>query len=216
MVISRDVSRPTFSVIIPTAGRPTLAATLERLQRANRGDIEILVVTDGEQPVAEEIASRLDVSLIRGPATHRWGNAQRQLGVELARGRYLLFIDDDDVHTRHAFRHLRRAVSRTPNRIILFRMRRRGSILWQTTQLESGNVGTPEFVIPNVPGKLGSWIATDERYESDFDFVSSCVEKQGEPIWDSHVIALAPPFSAVEWLRHKVALRTRLRRLLRR
>jgi len=206
--------RPRFSVIVATAGRPTLQRTLERLRRQNRGDIEVLVVTDGEQPLAEEISRALGVLLIRGPRTHRWGHAQRQLGITVARGEYLLFIDDDDVHTRRAFVHVRRAIDRNPGRIFLFRMRRHGEVLWRKQRLEHGNVGTPEFAVPNSPGKLGSWVATDERYESDFDFISGCVALQGDPLWDEHVIALAPPYSLIEWIRHKAAVRTRFRKLL--
>ena len=203
--------QPTFSVIIPTAGRQTLARTLKRHRQASRGDIEVLVVTDGDQPIAEEIATRFDASLITGPATRRWGNAQRQLGVERARGRYLLFIDDDDGHALGAFRHIRRAVQREPGRIIIFRMRQNGVLIWRRPELVEGNVGAPEFLVPNLPGKLGSWIETGERYESDFDFLAGCVALQGEPLWDRHVIALAPLPTRREWLRHTVRLRSRIR-----
>lgn len=196
------MANPTFSVIIPTRGRPTLERTLARLDREVERDVEVIVVTDGRQPVAEAVvAKHPNVKLVEGPMTGRWGNAQRQLGIGLTRGRYLLFIDDDDVHTRHAFRHLRAAVARWPGQIVIFQMRRDGRVLWRRRELAVENVGTPMFVVPNSAGKLGSWVATGERYESDIDFIRGCVALQGEPVWVHRVIALAPPLPLLRQFR---------------
>ena len=80
-------------------------------------------------------------------------------------------------------------------------MRRDGRVLWRVREVAVENVGTPMFLVPNLPGKLGSWTATGERYASDFDFISGSVALQGEPVWQRAVIALAPPLPPLKQLR---------------
>jgi glycosyltransferase involved in cell wall biosynthesis len=221
---------PTFSVIIPTSGRKSLRRTLRRLRSEAEGDIEVIVVSDGDQPTARAIANQeadrwAAIRYLDGPLTGNWGNAQRMVGIKEATGRYLMFIDDDDVPKRRAFHVIRQACQQNPGRMILFRIKRRGEVLWKTPEVVFGNVATPQFVVPNVPGRVGSWV-TNDRYESDLDFISECVRLQCEPIWDRHVIAVADPFrwsAPAAWLeprtrrwRNGAMIRTRMRTLLRR
>jgi glycosyltransferase involved in cell wall biosynthesis len=221
----------TFSVIIPTSGRWALKRTLRSIRRQDRGDIQVIVVSDGTQPVAEAITAAearkwTALMYVSGPETRSWGNAQRMEGMRRATGDYLLFIDDDDVYRRGAFRHIRRATRHHPGRILIFRMKQFDTVLWDEPQLEVGKVGSPQMVVPNVADKLGSWMAND-RYASDFDFISETVSLQGEPVWDRRVIATIRPLdwrNPRPWLeprlnwhrwRAKLAIRTRLRRLIR-
>lgn len=193
--------RPWFSVIVPTSGRESLRRTLRRLRAEDRGDIEVLVVADGHQPTAAKIARRKAarwraLRYFETEPTRNWGNAQRMVGIDHARGRYLCFIDDDDVTKRGAFRIIREAVQAHPDRIILFRMKYlRGTILWREPRLAHGNVSTQQIVVPNLPGKVGSWLTQDRR-DSDFDFIRECVELQGEPVWRPEVIALVAPLGS--------------------
>ena len=219
----------TFSVIIPTSGRASLRRTLRRLRREDEGDIEVIVVADGARPRAEAIAlgeakAWPAIRYSEGPLTRNWGNAQRMLGIQQASGRYLMFIDDDDVTKRRAFSVIRRAVQTNPSRMILFRMKRHGEKLWSRPEVAFGNVSTQQIVLPNLPGRVGSWL-TNDRYQSDLDFIVECAALQGEPIWDRHVIAIVDPFRWSQprsWLRPRVMrwrtrakLGTRVRGLLR-
>jgi glycosyltransferase involved in cell wall biosynthesis len=193
-----------------------LRRTLRRLRREDEGDIEVIVVSDGDRPAARAIAEKESSSwpsirFVTGPLTNNWGNAQRMEGISRAAGDYLLFIDDDDVHRRGAFRNIRRAVARHPGRIIIFRMNRDGEILWHVPEIRLENLGTPQILVPNLRGKVGTWVSKD-RYQSDFDFLSQCVELQGPPVWDETIIALAPPL--LLRMRKRLVLRNRLRRLL--
>jgi glycosyltransferase involved in cell wall biosynthesis len=221
-------TRPTFSVIIATSGRKSLRRTLKSLRSQDEGDIEVIVVSDGPQPTARAIVSEEEqhwtaVCYEEGPRTGRWGNAQKMVGMERAAGRYLMFVDDDDVTKRRAFSAIRKAVHRDPGRMILFRVKRYDGILWKTREMVEGNVASPQVVVPNLPGRVGSWL-TNDRYASDFDFISECARLQGDVIWDEHVIAVIDPFrwsSTVAWLEPRVArwrrrlmVRTRVRRLL--
>jgi glycosyltransferase involved in cell wall biosynthesis len=91
---------PIFSIVIPTLRRPRLlAACLEAIARSDfpREDFEVIVVNDGGDASTDEIvdafAERLDIRLVKqspsGPAMARNAGAAR------ARGRYLVFTDDD-------------------------------------------------------------------------------------------------------------------------
>lgn len=206
-----DLTRPLFSVIVPTCGRQSLRRTLRRLRAEDRGDIEVVVVGDGPQPGAEEItrgesARWPSLRYLETEPTGSWGNAQRMAGIEQAKGRYLVFMDDDDLTKRGAFGAIREAVRSTPDRVLLFRMRYLdGRVLWRDQVVELGNVSTQQVVVPNQPGKVGSWL-TEDRYTSDFDFITECVQLQGEPVWRPEVVALigALPLPAHVrwWVRH--------------
>jgi glycosyltransferase involved in cell wall biosynthesis len=89
---------PEFSVILPTRGdsahlRAALASAL-----AAAGDLEILLIHDrrsGEPPLATgreaDPRVRCVVADVQGPA------AARNAGLDRARGRYVAFLDDDDL-----------------------------------------------------------------------------------------------------------------------
>jgi glycosyltransferase involved in cell wall biosynthesis len=89
-----------YSIVIPTYSRPErLRICLESLTRLKspEGGFEVVVVDDGSpqplQPVVADFASRLLVTCLRqenaGPAT------ARNFGASRARGKYLVFVDDD-------------------------------------------------------------------------------------------------------------------------
>ena len=86
---------------------------------------------------------------------------------------------------------MRRATDENPGRVILFRMRRYDGVLWQRPVIEEGQLGTPQFVVPNVPHKLGSWLTGDVA--SDFNFIRGTIQLQGEPVWDPRVICTTRP-----------------------
>jgi glycosyltransferase involved in cell wall biosynthesis len=210
-IYDHRVQAALISIVIPTIGRPTLKTTLRSISRQNRGDIEVIVVSDGPRPSAQRIARIMGAIFIEGPRTQSWGNVQRMIGIEKAAGRYLMFIDDDDRHRRRAFNQIRAAIAATPDRIIVFRMTRDGDVLWRERVVKHANQGTPQFLVPNAPGRLGSWLTYD-RYQSDFDFLTECVALQGEPIWNEAIIADCPP--RIMRIRERLILRNRARWVL--
>jgi len=89
---------PLFSVIVATYGRPQLlAAALESVLAQAVSDFEVIVVDDAG-PVAVGTLPDPRVRAVRrtengGPA------AARNTGLRHARGRYVTFLDDDDLYT---------------------------------------------------------------------------------------------------------------------
>jgi GT2 family glycosyltransferase len=114
-VVNQVWSRPLFSVVIPTYRRPgSLSRVLDALaaQASPTPPFEVVVVCDGESdPAAGLIRTRswpLDLKLVQQP--RQGPAAARNRGIGLARGEYLLFLDDDvipvrDFISRHAAAH---------------------------------------------------------------------------------------------------------------
>jgi glycosyltransferase involved in cell wall biosynthesis len=92
------LAKPTLSVIIPTYGRPRfLNEAISSVLAQTVADFECIVVDDGSAaPVAVALDRRVRV-------VHRDENggpaAARNTGLEHAQGRYVTFLDDDDLYT---------------------------------------------------------------------------------------------------------------------
>lgn len=90
---------PKVSIIIPTYNRPHyLEETLRSIMKQTYQDFEVIVVDDGTpSDVNESICSKFDkVSYFKiknsgGPAK------PRNIGIQKAKGKYIAFVDDDDL-----------------------------------------------------------------------------------------------------------------------
>jgi glycosyltransferase involved in cell wall biosynthesis len=90
---------PVVSVIVPVHnGKTFLAEALESVLRQTFAALELIVVDDGSVDESAAIVRALPdgrVRLVR--QDHRGAGAARNRGVEESRGRYLGFLDADDV-----------------------------------------------------------------------------------------------------------------------
>lgn len=87
----------TYSVIIPAYnGERTLKRCLESLLDQRREDVQILLISDGSTDGTDEIARSFgdQVQFVR--QTHAGVSAARNLGLTLAKGEYVTFVDSDD------------------------------------------------------------------------------------------------------------------------
>lgn len=95
------MSAPLFSVIVPVFNRgPAIAPTLHSVQRQHLGDFECIIVDDGSRDgdvLAATVAGLNDnrFRLVKRP--NGGGGAARNSGIDVARGRYVAFLDSDDL-----------------------------------------------------------------------------------------------------------------------
>lgn len=108
-----DPTAPLFSIILPTRDRPDfLHEAIESVNVQTVANWELIVVDDASDPaVVIPIDER--IRLVRldthsGPAT------ARNAGLSVARGRYIAFLDDDDLFTQDRLEVVSSALSRTP------------------------------------------------------------------------------------------------------
>lgn len=160
-----------ISVIIPTIGRLSLAATLDSMIHQIDDDDQVIVVGDGPQPVARSIAGAYDgkVKYLETPErANDFGATPRNFGIDVADRPYLAFMDDDDVYLPGAFGSIKDGLRQCPGRPHLYRMIWMQNVIWSVPAVFPANVGTHMVILPNVKSKLARW---KSHYEADFDFI---------------------------------------------
>ena len=94
---------PLFSIVIPIFNRAHLIGTaIQSVLSQTCQSFEILIVDDGSKDdVAAAMAPYTDprISIVRQP--NRGASAARNQGIDLARGRFVAFLDSDDVFLPH-------------------------------------------------------------------------------------------------------------------
>lgn len=102
-----------FSIVIPTYNRPDfLPEAIDSVLNQTVDDLECIVVDDAG-PIPATVPHDPRVKLIRH--TSNGGEpAARNTGIETARGRYVTFLDDDDVFTRERLQIALRGLERAP------------------------------------------------------------------------------------------------------
>lgn len=192
-----------INIVIPTKGRPTLERTLLSI-RPHSTPVQVLVVSDGKQPVAKAIVKKTrkivtyPLYFLKGPKTKRWGNAQRNLGMEKAQGDWLMFIDDDDIYTPDAFKYIDQALRQVKKQgPIIFRMldhNHNRYILWRKRKVFLSNIGTPMVCLPNNINRLAQWPDIDD-YGSDAQFIFGTLSKWPKKSikWVEDVIVICRP-----------------------
>jgi glycosyltransferase involved in cell wall biosynthesis len=102
------------SVIIPTYNRGAgIRESLRSVLQQTWQDFEIIVVNDGGDDAVEPILRDLDDPRIRYHKLERneGKSAARNAGIRLARGRYIAYLDDDDVYLPEHLASLVRALA---------------------------------------------------------------------------------------------------------
>lgn len=193
---------PTLSLIIPTAGRETLRRTLESAAPQILPGDECIVVgdtLDGALPQTEAICADYPWCryLAHAGMQHTYGHEQFDVGLQAARGDWLLGNDDDDIWTPDAFATIRATIASLDQpRPLLFRFRSHwGQVYWtHAGALGPGTIGGHCLVQPgHQHGKVGRRIF--QHYEGDHAWIMDTLQRWApvEPHWIDHVIAIARP-----------------------
>ncbi len=87
---------PTVSIAIPTRDRADYldAALASVIPQAQKLGAEVLVVSDGPDPLAAAVANRREARFVSLPAA-RGANAARNAAIDATRGEAIVFVDDD-------------------------------------------------------------------------------------------------------------------------
>lgn len=123
-----------FTVVFTTYDRPHLAtAALQSIAAQTFKDFEVIVVNDGGAPqemFVELLAKTCRVTYVRQP--NQGVAAARNLALALARGRYIVYLDDDDIMYSHHLARLHHEASQHPGALVFGN----ADIVYE--QLESG------------------------------------------------------------------------------
>lgn len=189
------MSRPLFTVVIPTIGRPSLTQTLDSI----RPGVEVIVVADTFEMGKHDVnAIRLTVAdwgaefFTLDAGRHDTGSPQLALGYREATGQWILNCGDDDVFEPRAFDTIDCAIGEVDQdiplffRTVLHPAPHRGNelpiVLWHKPEIVRGLITGQCFVTPNVPEKLGEWV-------DDVTFMQQTVDKFGGCAWRTEVIS---------------------------
>ena len=102
---------PLVSVIIPMYNSAKfIPQTLESLLYQTMTDFEVVVVDDGSTDnsvaVVKSYASKLNLNVVSLPKNSGISSIPRNVGIQLARGKYVAFLDSDDLLTKTALEEL--------------------------------------------------------------------------------------------------------------
>jgi len=112
------MNTPLVSVILPTLNRPRgLERALQSLREQRLADFEVVVVNDGGPDPAHVLERFRDLLLV--PLAHernKGAAAARNTGLAAARGRYVAYLDDDDIIFPQHLQGLVRALETAPQK----------------------------------------------------------------------------------------------------
>ena len=112
---------PAVSVILPTCDRPDmLRVALKSLAWQTFQDFEVVVVNDGRidiAPAVADFAQTLDSRDVAHDTPRRGISAARNTGIRLARGNWLVYLDDDDFFYKEHLEILYEAVASGPFKV---------------------------------------------------------------------------------------------------
>lgn len=195
-----------LSIIVPTLGRRslwnTIASTVDQLEE---GD-ELIVVADTSSAAVAGRATQIVNDFVPAPIVYLeasapasyYGNAQRDVGMAIATGTHLCFLDDDDVYEHQALDRIRGELHDDWCAHV-FRARwgaghpAAGVELWADPVVREQNIATPMVVLPNRPYSR-SWMDGNQRAVfSDFEFLSNAIGECAASCWHSDVVATVRP-----------------------
>ncbi len=105
---TRSFDLPLVSIVIPNFnGERFIAETLESIENQTYRNIEVIVIDDNSTDQSVNIASRFSnrdsrFKIFVRNREPKGGAACRNIGMQHATGKYLIFIDSDDVFDRNA------------------------------------------------------------------------------------------------------------------
>ncbi|MDJ0508852.1 MAG: glycosyltransferase [Crocosphaera sp.] len=137
----------TVSVIIPTYNaEKTIVSTIKSVQNQTFKDIEIIIIDDSSQDNTISILSDLEEKRLSiYPAKHQGVSSARNLGITKAQGKWIAFLDADDLWKADKLEKQVQALQNNPQAKIAYSwtsfIDEKGQLLWEGKPLYfQGNV----------------------------------------------------------------------------
>jgi glycosyltransferase involved in cell wall biosynthesis len=154
------MSTPLFTVMIPTRNRASFLPTaLRSLLWQTCGDFECIVMDDGSTDSTPEIFEKFsdDPRFIWHKFEPKGVSVCRNIALQEAKGRFVSFLDDDDIWLPTRLAKLRDAAAERPNVGFWFT----NAYIWRFGHV-IGRMFDPSRVIPE--GKLSGYYAIGDRF----------------------------------------------------
>lgn len=113
---------PFFSVVIPLYNRAAIVGdTIRSVQAQDWQDFEVIVVDDGSRDNPQPVIAAFNDARVRYiRQDNAGGGAARNRGIEAARGRYIAFLDSDDLFLPGKLSTMARALAGDDSRTVLY------------------------------------------------------------------------------------------------
>ncbi len=144
-------ANPNISVCIPTYNRKEyLKETLDSILSQTYKDYEIVIVDDGSTDGTEQMLKELDIPITYYRQENSGDAAARNKLVELAKGKYISFIDSDDLLMPDAIERMVKVIESEDEEAIVYgsylRIDEDGKVFGKCKRkLYSGNIATELF-----------------------------------------------------------------------
>jgi len=182
----RGGSVPTFHVVIPSGGRPSLKAMLDSLKPQLQSGDAVTVIFDGGEEArkkagfTDEFMSGFTCKtkvIDQVPRLGHWSHGIQNAYQSMAWGTtFVMYGDDDDTYTGSAFATLRTKCT-DPKCLYIARMNYASKpeiIPTADNEIRVGNIGTPNGIIPVKDVAKARW---GLRHAGDFDYYNELQKK---------------------------------------
>jgi glycosyltransferase involved in cell wall biosynthesis len=201
------MSKPTITCIIPTQGRETLNYCIQTIgQQALIPGDEVIIVGDGAQKEVEKAIEALGEPFryVQGEHTNDWGHTQINQGMQLAKGDWIAYTDDDDGFLPRAIEAIRSRIALGNKAPHLFRFYTNDQhLVWRSQdngQISEVLIGGHNLVTPRQVGYMGvgNWTS---RYRGDFDWVRGVLDAypRREWKWCEEILTRQRPDRMLAW-----------------
>ena len=171
-MLYKDVEVPSIHILLPTVGKESIFAQLQRLKPQLHERDYLTIVFDGVQKNLEKVRAECEsfpcsVQIHVEPQNLGfWGHSIRNKYKDLP-GDYVFHIDDDDLVLHQALPTIRH-ICRDQRFVYIFKiMLKDSSIIWKKREVVMGQISTQCGLIPTSINKMGFW---KKVYGGDFFF----------------------------------------------
>ncbi|MCS6795021.1 MAG: glycosyltransferase family A protein [Raineya sp.] len=163
---------PLFSIVIPTYNRANLIGkTLQSVLRQEFTDFEVIVVDDGSTDHTEAVVKSFVSEKLRYYKIPNGERAKaRNFGIRQAKGKYITFVDSDDLLYPNYFQEAYQFLQRNPDSVfwaLSYEMKNeKGKILFR--QIHKGNIAQ-KLQFGNVLSCIGVFVKKEILLENPFN-----------------------------------------------